>query len=618
MEQTVPLFLEILLILGGGILAGTLFKRIGLGTVLGYLFAGIVLGPLLRIVESGQNEILHIGELGVVFLLFIIGLELKPSRLWSLRRQIFGLGLAQVLLTGAALTGALSFLPLGWGASAVIGFGFALSSTAFALQLLEEAGELNTRFGQTSFSVLLFQDLAIVPLLAALPLLAPGGGDGAGIDLKEVALSFAALGALVLSGRYLINPLFRILANSGAREVMIGAALFVVLASALLMALAGFSMAMGAFIAGVLLAESNYRHELEANIDPFRGLLLGLFFIAVGLSLDVGVIADNWWIILLAAPALMLVKAAVLYPLCLLFGESRQTALRTALILPQGGEFAFVLFSAASSAAIFDGQIGSLLVSVVTLSMALTPLTAYLGRRLTGEDEELEELEEDFAGAGAGILMIGFSRFGQMAAQVLLSSGHDMTILDSSAERIKSAGRFGFRIYFGSGLRRDVLAAAGIRQAKVVLVCTNKPEITNGIVDLIRSEFPETRLYVRSYDRNHSLGLRERGVAFELRETLESALRFGGETLRELGLESERITEIVDDVRRRDAERLALQQARGAGVGGGSVLAPSRVSPEPLTRPRRADGAERQPRGAPPRHLQDAVDRQTGEAAPPA
>ncbi|ALN72371.1 monovalent cation:proton antiporter-2 (CPA2) family protein [Aureimonas sp. AU20] len=617
MEQTVPLFLEILLILGGGILAGTLFKRIGLGTVLGYLFAGIVLGPLLRVVESGQNEILHIGELGVVFLLFIIGLELKPSRLWSLRRQIFGLGLAQVLLTGAALTAALAFLPLGWRAACVIGFGFALSSTAFALQLLEEAGELNTRFGQTSFSVLLFQDLAIVPLLAALPILAPGGGD-AGIDVRAVGMSFAALGALVLSGRYLINPLFRILANSGAREVMIGAALFVVLASALLMALAGFSMAMGAFIAGVLLAESNYRHELEANIDPFRGLLLGLFFIAVGLSLDITVIADNWWIILLAAPALMLVKAAVLFPLCLLFGESRQTALRTALILPQGGEFAFVLFSAASSAAIFDGQIGSLLVSVVTLSMALTPLTAYLGRRLSGEDAELEELEEDFAGAGADILMIGFSRFGQMAAQVLLSSGYDMTILDSSAERIKSAGRFGFRIYFGSGLRRDVLAAAGIRQAKVVLVCTNKPEITNGVVDLIRSEFPETRLFVRSYDRNHSLSLRERGVAFELRETLESALRFGGETLRELGFEPERIEEIVDDVRRRDAERLALQQARGAGVGGGSVLAPSRVSPEPLTRPRRADGAVRQPRGAPPRHLQEAADRQPSEAAPPA
>ncbi|KTR03908.1 potassium transporter TrkA [Aureimonas ureilytica] len=616
MEETVPLFLEILLILGGGIVAGTLFKRIGLGTVLGYLFAGIVLGPIFRVVESGQNEILHIGELGVVFLLFIIGLELKPSRLWALRRQIFGLGLAQVVLTGAALSLALSFLPLGWRAATVIGFGFALSSTAFALQLLEEAGELNTRFGQTSFSVLLFQDLAIVPLLAALPLLAPGGSEGTGIDVREVAMSFAALGALVLSGRYLLNPLFRILANAGAREVMIAAALFVVLASALLMALAGFSMAMGAFIAGVLLAESNYRHELEANIDPFRGLLLGLFFIAVGLSLDINVIAANWWIILLAAPALLLIKAAILFPLCLLFGESRQTALRTALILPQGGEFAFVLFSAASSAAIFDGQIGSLLVSVVTLSMALTPLADYLGRRLSGEDAELEELEEDFAGAGADILMIGFSRFGQMAAQVLLSSGHDMTIIDSSAERIKSAGRFGFRIYFGSGLRRDVLLAAGVRQAKVVLVCTNKPEVTNGIVDLIRSEFPETRLYVRSYDRNHSLTLRERGVTFELRETLESALRFGGETLRELGLEPSRIAEIVDDVRQRDAERLALQQARGAGVGG-SVLAPSRVTPEPLSRPQRGDGTERQPRGAPPRYLREAAEAGNGGNAEP-
>ncbi|MBB3996630.1 monovalent cation:proton antiporter-2 (CPA2) family protein [Aureimonas pseudogalii] len=607
MEETAPLFLEVLLILGGGIVAGTLFKRIGLGTVLGYLFAGIVLGPVLRVIESGKGEILHIGELGVVFLLFIIGLELKLSRLWSLRRQIFGLGLAQVLLTGAVLAGLLMLLPLGWRAASVIGFGLALSSTAFALQLLQESGSLNTRFGQASFSVLLFQDLAIVPLLALLPVLAPGGGAeaAAGIDPVAIAKSFGALLLLVLAGRYLINPLFRVLANAGAREVMIAAALFVVLASALLMGLAGFSMAMGSFIAGVLLAESSYRHELEANIDPFRGLLLGLFFIAVGLSLDIAVIRDNWWIILLGAPALMAVKAAILYPLCRVFGENHANALRTSLVLPQGGEFAFVLFSAASGAAIFDGAVGSLLVAVVTLSMALTPLTAYLGRRLTEEeDDEGEQLEEDFEGAGSDILMIGFSRFGQMAAQVLLSSGLEMTILDSSAERIKTAGRFGFRIYFGSGLRREVLEAAGIRQAKIVAVCTNKPEVTNQIVDLIRSEFPNVSLFVRSYDRNHSLVLRERGVSFEIRETLESALRFGGQTLEELGFETARVREIVEDVRKRDAERLVLQQARGLGAGG-SVFAPNKATPEPLVKPRAGRdgepaGPKRRPRGQKP------------------
>ncbi|WP_279480549.1 monovalent cation:proton antiporter-2 (CPA2) family protein [Aureimonas sp. SK2] len=605
MEETAPLFLEILLILGGGIVAGTLFKRIGLGTILGYLFAGIVMGPILRLVQHGQDEILHIGELGVVFLLFIIGLELKLSRLWALRRQIFGLGLAQVLVTGAILTGGLALILPGWNAAVVIGFGLALSSTAFALQLLEESGEMNLRFGQTSFSILLFQDLAIAPLLAILPVLAPGVDNGAAFDLWAMARSLAALIALVAVGRYLINPLFRVLANSGAREVMIAAALFVVLASALLMGLAGFSMAMGAFIAGVLLAESSYRHELEANIDPFRGLLLGLFFIAVGLTLDLSVIAANAWIVLLGAPALMAVKAAIIFPLCRLFGESRADSLRTALVLPQGGEFAFVLFSAATASAILDGATGSILVSIVTLSMALTPLADRLARRLTPDQERPDEMEEDFSGAGqSDVLMIGFSRFGQMAAQVMLSSGLEMTIIDSSAERIRAAGRFGFRIYFGSGLRRSVLEAAGIRHVRIVAVCTNKPETTNAIVDLIHSEFPNVSIFARSYDRNHSLSLRERGVTFELRETLESALRFGGHTLEALGVERDESRRIVEDVRRRDAERLALQGARAAGTGS-TVLGRGRMSPEPLTKPK--EGARvRQPRGAAPAHLANA------------
>jgi len=612
-EHTAPLFVEALVILGGGIAAGTLFKRIGLGTVLGYLAAGLVLGPVGGFVDHGGEEILHLGELGVVFLLFVIGLELKLSRLWSLRRQIFGLGLAQVMATGALLTGALTLVPaLGWRAAAVIGFGLALSSTAFALQLLEERGELNTRFGQAAFSVLLFQDLAIVPLLALLPLLDLSSA-GVSLDGRQILLSFGALGALVVAGRYLLNPLFRVLAAAGAREVMTATALFVVLASALLMQLAGFSMAMGAFVAGVLLAESSYRHELEANIDPFRGLLLGLFFIAVGLSIDIAVVAANWWIVLGGAPLLMLAKFAVLYALCRLFGESHAVALRTATVLPQGGEFAFVLFSAATSSAILDGTASSILVSVVTLTMALTPLTAALGRRFAREDEVLDEMEEDFADAGGSdVLMIGFSRFGQIAAQVMLSSGLEMTILDASAERIQTAGRFGFRIYFGSGLRRDVLEAAGIRQAKIVAVCTNKPEITDAIVDLVRSEFPNVRLFVRSYDRNHALRLRERGVDYEIRETLESALQFGGASLRALGLERAQVGEIVEDVRRRDAERLALQLARVAGDGTSLASASRKVTPEPLTKP--ASG--RKPRGAKPRFLAQGTADATSADAP--
>ena len=584
MEHTTSIFLQVVLLLGGGIVAGTLFKRIGLGTVLGYLFAGILLGPVFRIIARGE-EILQIGELGVVFLLFVIGLELKLGRLWALRKQIFGLGLSQVVVTGVALAGAAYLLSMSWQASIIIGFGLALSSTAFGLQLLDEAGETNTRHGQSAFSVLLFQDLAVVPLLAAIPFLAPYS-NGAGIELSQVAVSLGALFLLILAGQYLLNPLFRLMASAGAREVMLGAALFVVLGSAMLMEAAGFSMAMGAFIAGVMLADSSYRHELEANIEPFRGLLLGLFFIGVGLSLDLSVISANWLIILALTPGLMLVKALLLYIPARLFGEPRPSAARVTGLLAQGGEFGFVLFTAAASSLVFPREVASVLVAIVTFSMALTPLTAWIGRRVAQEAAGAdEEMEEDFEDAGSTVLMIGFSRFGQMVAQVMLSSGIDVTIIDSSAERIRNAAKFGFRIYFGSGLRKDVLEAAGIRKAKLVAVCTNKRETTDRIVDLIRSDFPNVSLYVRSYDRAHSLSLRARGVEYEIRETVESALAFGASTLDALGIEDALARQIVDDVRRRDTQRLKLQEAEGI-YAGNDLVTTHVVTPEPLVKPR--------------------------------
>ena len=572
-------FLEVLLLLGGGIVAGTLFKRIGLGTVLGYLFAGIAMGPFFGLISEGE-EILHIGELGVVFLLFIIGLELKLSRLWTLRRQIFGLGAAQVVLTGAALAGLLWWLVFPFGAAIVIGFGFALSSTAFGLQLLEEAGETNTRHGQAGFSILLFQDLAVVPLLAVIPFLAPYSND-ATIKPMEVAISLGALIGLIAAGRWLLNPLFRIMASAGAREVMLGAALFVVLGSAMLMAMAGFSMAMGAFIAGVLLAESSYRHELEANIEPFRGLFLGLFFIGVGLSIDLRVLAEDWMIILLAAPLVMIVKSVFIYTLA----EGHDTATRVAGLLAQAGEFGFVLFSAAAADRVFPQSTSSLLIAITTLTMMLTPLSTTLATYLLSrKDEEEDEMEEDFEGAGSDVLLIGFSRFGQIVAQVLLSSGIDVTILDSSAERIRTATRFGFRIYFGSGMRKEVLEASGIRHAKLVAVCTNKKETTDRVVDLIRSEFPNVNLYVRAYDRAHALSLRARGVDYEIRETVESALSFGSATLTSLGVEEEVAREIVADVRKRDTARLKLQEAEGYNAGADMVTTKV-VTPEPLVKP---------------------------------
>ena len=578
---------EAILLLGGAIVAAPLFKRLGLGTVLGYLAAGTVIGPILGLFRDAE-AILQVAELGVVMLLFVIGLELKPQRLWSMRRAIFGLGAAQVGVTGLVLA-ALGLLLAGLDmpAALVIGFGLALSSTAFALQILEERGEMSRRHGQKSFAILLFQDVAIVPLLAVLPLLAPGGTEAAEMSATGFALAIGAVAVLIASGRYLLNPLFRIIGNTGAREAMIATALFVVMASAMLMQVVGLSMAMGAFIAGVMLAESSYRHELEADIEPFRGLLLGLFFMAIGMSLDLGVLVDNWLAILIAVPVLMAVKAAVIYGLGRAFGSPPDVAVRTALVLPQGGEFAFVMFSSAVALGIFDDRTSSILIAIVTLSMALTPVSVALAPLLIGEDKP-EEMEEDFSNlnAGADVLMIGFSRFGQIASQILLSGGSDVTIIDHSADRVRSAQKFGFSIFFGDGARKDVLEAAGIKRAKIVAVTTQKKDVTDRIVALIQRDFPEARLFVRAYDRTHTLELRAAGVEYELRETFESGLVFGARTLQALGASEDLATQIRDEVRKRDEERLRVQAVDGI-YAGGDMLHTRPVTPEPLTRPTR-------------------------------
>ncbi len=580
-EQGLSLYGEALLLLGGAVIAAPLFKRIGLGTVLGYLAAGIAIGPVARLIVDGE-EILHVAELGVVLLLFIIGLELKPARLWNLRRDIFGMGFAQVLISGLALSTLAMAFGMTRSAALVAGFGLALSSTAFALQILEERGELSRKYGQASFAILLFQDLAIVPLLALIPLLAPGGDEAMAFGLADFAVAIAAIAGLVAVGRYVLNPLFHVISTSGAREAMIAAALFVVLASALAMQWAGMSMAMGAFLAGVLLAESTYRHELEADIEPFRGILLGLFFMAVGLSLDLNVIARNWLIIVLAVPVIMAAKALIIYALCRVFGANHENAVRSALLLPQGGEFGFVLFQAAAAAAIFDSGTASLLIAIVTLSMAATPLAQFLMPLLTREPEA-EEMEADFQDAEADVLLIGFSRFGQIVSQLLLASGRSVTTIDHSAERVRNAAKFGFRIYFGDGARKDLLEAAGIRRVKLVTVCTNKRETTDRIVALIQSEFPDVKLYVRSYDRAHAIDLRRSGVDYEIRETLESALMFGRRSLQALGDTEEGAYEIAEDIRRLDEERLAIQIAEGIYAGREKVhTAPV---PEPLLKP---------------------------------
>jgi CPA2 family monovalent cation:H+ antiporter-2 len=434
--------------------------------------------------------------------------------------------------------------------------------------------------------MLLFQDLAIVPLLAVVTIL--DGDKGSGNPLVDFGISVAAVGAMIIMGRYLLTPLFQIIARTGAREAMIAAALFVVMGSASLMQFAGLSMAMGAFLSGVMLAESSYRHELEADIEPFRGVLLAIFFIAVGLSLQLQVLLDNVLFIIIAVPIIMAVKALIIYVLCRVAHSSHNDAVRIAFLLPQGGEFGFVLFTTAAVAGLMSNSTASLLVAIVTLSMALTPLGAALSKRMLS-GEEHEELDEDFEGAGADVLMVGFSRFGQIAAQILLAGGRSVTVIDFSADRIRQASSFGFRIYFGDGTRKDVLRSAGIDRAKIVLVCTQKREITDKIVELIQADYPQTTLFVRSYDRIHSIELRNKGVDYELRETLESGLLFGRRTLEALGVAEVDAYEIGEDIRKRDEARLVLQVSEGLQAGQ-DLLFSKPIHPEPLVKPKRTPG----------------------------
>ncbi len=580
-DAVAPL-IEPIVFLSAAVVAVPLAKRLGLGPVLGYIAAGVAVGPFALNLLGEAERVRHVAEFGVVLLLFVIGLELNLSRLWEMRRSIFGLGTAQVLVSGAVIALYPYFvagrdLP----ASVVAGLGLALSSTALAMPLLQERNELEAPHGRAAFAILLLQDLAIVPLLALVAFLSPLEADGEGSSWLGLLAVVGAVGGVVLAGRYLLNPFFRAVARFGTSETMTAAALLVVLGAAALMAVAGLSMAMGAFLAGVLLAESDYRHELEADIEPFRGLLLGLFFISVGMSVDVGLIAANWPALLAAVSVLVLIKTATLYGVARLFGHDHDTALRAALTLAQGGEFGFVLFSTAVAAGVMAPDHANLLVAVVALSMAATPLVVRIGQPLLCGDRDRPEPEEDFSGANGSVLVVGFGRFGQLACQVFLARGLRPVIIDNDVEMIEAAARFGSRVYYGDGTRLDVLRAAGAGRVKLIAVCTDAAATTTKAVEVVREAFPDTPCFARSYDRRHSLELIRRGVAAEVRETLESALAFGRDALVGLGAPREEAERIADDVRRRDRERLEAQIEGGLYAG----MEHLRVRPEPLTPP---------------------------------
>jgi glutathione-regulated potassium-efflux system protein KefB len=560
---------QVVALLAAGVIAVPVFRRLGLGSVLGYLTAGILVGPWGLGLIDDPEAILHTAELGVVLFLFIVGLEMEPQKLWKLRRQIFGLGALQVVACGTLLTGVgmlLGFPPV---IAFVAGMGFVLTSTAIVMQLLQERGELATPGGQKMVSILLLEDLAIVPLLALIALLAPAHDDGGGTlsRLISVGVAAAAIVAVVFAGRYVLNPVFRLLADSKAREVMTAAALLVVLGAALIMQFGGLSMAMGAFLAGVLLSTSMFRHQLEADVEPFRGILLGLFFLAVGMSLDLTVVVGNWQIIALSVIGYMLVKGVAIYAVARALRSDHAEALERAVLMAQGGEFAFVLYTTAVSAGIIEGAQNAVFTATVIVSMVLTPFAVLALKRLLPKPEQSMEGVEVADGLTGNVLIIGFGRFGQIASQVLLSRGVKISIIDNDTEMIRAAGQFGFKIYYGDGTRLDILRAAGAPNADAVLIATDQREQTTRIAELMRAEFPLVKVLARSFDRAHSIELVKIGVDYQLREMFESALAFGAETIRQLGAGEDEIAEIVAAVRTRDQQRFEAQVLGGLQAG---------------------------------------------------
>lgn len=581
-------------LLAAGVAAVPLFKRLGLGAVLGYLAAGLLIGPFgLGLIQNAE-AILHVAELGVVLFLFIIGLEMRPAKLWGLRKQIFGLGAAQVLGCGLLLTGTAML----FGVSAPVAFvgamGFVLSSTAVIMQMLDEANEINTPAGQKAVSILLLEDLAIVPLLAIVAVLAAAMGvaqDGPPWWIA-VGLAVAAIGGVLVAGKYLINPIFGLLAKHGGREVMLGAALLVVFGAAWSMHLGGLSMAMGAFLAGVLLSDSSFRHQLEADVDPFRSLLLGLFFLSVGMSLNLDTVFTDWRWVVGGVLLFMIVKGAGIYAIARLFRSDHREALERSALFAQGGEFAFVLYAGALTAGLFDARTGAIFSAIVILSMVLTPLVTlgvrrFLLRPVEISAEGLEGVERP-AGLRERVLIVGFGRFAQVVSQPLLARDIDVSIIDNDVEMVQAASQFGFKVYYGDATRLDVLRASGAGTAETILVCIDKPEAADRVVELVKAEFPLTKLFVRAFDRGHSIRLIQAGVEFQIRETFESALAFADHVLKDLGVSAEDVAETIEDVRRRDDERLTLQLTGGLSAGRslmrGNAVTPT---PEPYIKPRR-------------------------------
>ncbi|SMC84048.1 cation:proton antiporter [Novosphingobium sp. B1] len=553
------------ILLGFALVFVLIFRRLGLGATLGYLLAGAVVGPQVLGLVGDAEQKLGIAELGITLLLFLVGLELNPSRLWKMKRDIFGLGLLQVALCGLPIAGMILLTTdFTWEAALALGLPLALSSTAQVLPMLQSSGRLRTPFGERAFAILLFQDLSIIPMITIITAMSRNPADAGGPPGWLMTLySLAAIAALIAAGRYLIRPLFRLIGNLGEREMFVVAALFTVMASAAVMELLGLSTALGAFVAGVMLADSPYRHELEADVEPFRSILLGLFFLAVGMMLNLQAIADRPLFVAGMALGLIAIKAVIIFGIGRIVGMPWRGALALGLLLSQGGEFGFVMFAQAQGALLIAPDAASLFGAVVTLSMATTPFLMMVTAKARREAEQAPGEREGPKPDGANAIVVGFGRFGQGVTQMLLASNIPVTMVDTDIEMIDVAAGFGAKVYFGDGTRLDLLRQAGAAEAEMIFFCMDGDQMTPDLVEAVHETFPKAAIYVRAFDRRALIRLRGTPVSAVVREVMESAVKMARIALSDAGLSEEAVRRAEDMFRANDRERLKLQIEAG-------------------------------------------------------
>ncbi|MCH1916763.1 monovalent cation:proton antiporter-2 (CPA2) family protein [Leptospira noguchii] len=560
------LLINLIVFLSAAVISVPLFKRIGLGSVVGYLVGGTIIGPWGIGLISNVDSILHLSEFGVVLLLFLIGLELKPQRLWILRRPVFGLGGLQVVLTSLTFFTLLSFLGLEKRQAIVISISISLSSTAFALQVLGEKNELNTTHGRSAFAILLFQDLAVIPIMATLSFLTESTSDpGSHGSIKEILFAVGTIITVILAGRFLARPLFRLVASSGNYEIFTALSLLIVIGVSILMKQVGLSMALGSFLGGVILADSEYRHELESNLEPFKGLFLGLFFLAVGMSINLGEVLKDPILVIVLAFILIFVKAIILYSIGLITKHSKEVSLNLSTIISQGGEFAFVILGVGVSLSILPKERADLVIAVVTFSMGLTPILGILkDKSAKWIFKENQNLKEDTIEEQNRVIVAGFGRFGQIIARMLFVHKIGFTALEHNPDQVNLARKFGYKIYYGDASKLSLLRSAGAEHANLFILAIQDIDISLKVAELIKKNFPNLTIIARARNREHVFKLMELGIQIIRRDTFASALELAGETLSQLGFMDSEVEKKVKKFRAHDELTLKGQfQIRG-------------------------------------------------------